>query len=419
MKKLLILTFLTLVLLGNAQPIYRTKILNSNVKTLQVGVEGNSMILPTIELGTAESIKVSFDELSHDAHSYSYTVLHCNANWTASDMSTNEYLSGFTTGNVIDARLSENTTIQYTQYTINFPNDNMQFKLSGNYVVLVYEDTQKDKPVAQACFSVIDPQVKITATVRGNTDTELNGRLQQLDFEVYLNGYSIKNPTSEIKVVVRQNNRYDNELLDLKPSFVTDTKLSYINTPALIFEGGYEYHRFDISSIYAAGPGLDEIKFFKPTYNAFLTPDKIRTTRIYQSEQDVNGKFVINLQDAFADDDVEADYMLVHFYLKPDQPFFDGNVYIGGEFNHNLLTDAVKMRYDANTEMYTQSILLKQGGYNYQYWFVPKGDTKATASKVEGSYWQTNNEYTIYVYHRPWGARYDKLIGVSSMNSFF
>jgi len=287
----------------------------------------------------------------------------------------------------------------------------MGFKISGNYVAIIYEDNQFDKPIAQACFSIVDPHVSIKATVRGNTDTELSGRLQQLDFEVALNGYTVRDAASEIKVIVRQNNRIDNQVTDLQPTYLTNSNLSYINNKGLIFEGGYQYHRFDISSVYAAGEGVNSIVFTSPYYDAILNNNKIQTSKTYISDQDVNGKFIINLQSA-ENSDTEADYMLVHFNLPSKQPFFDGQLYLGGEFNYNQLNDAVRMKYDNKTESYVQTVLLKQGGYNYQYWFVPKGESKASPERVDGSYWQTKNEYTIYVYDRPFGERYDKLVGV-------
>lgn len=116
-----------------------------------------------------------------------------------------------------------------------------------------------------------------------------------------------------------------------------------------------------------------------------------------------------------SDDNTEADYMLVHFNMPTTEPFFDGQLYLGGEFNYNLMNEANRLKYDNSSASYTQTVLLKQGGYNYQYWFVPKGERKATTKRVDGSYWQTRNEYTIYVYQRPWGERYDKLIGVKGI----
>jgi hypothetical protein len=306
---------------------------------------------------------------------------------------------------------SLNTTYLYTHYSFLLPNNDMAFKITGNYVAIIYEDNKVDTPIAQACFSIVDQRVNITATVRGNTDTELSGRSQQLDFEVALNGYPVRDATEEIKVVVRQNNRIDNQVTEIKPTYFSNSSLSFINNKSLIFEGGNEYHRFDISSVYAAGEGVANIVFTRPHYDAILYDNKIQTSKMYMYDLDVNGKFIVNMQNA-QDDNTEADYMLVHFNLPAKEPFFDGQLYLGGEFNYNQLNNDVRLRYDGKTESYVQTILLKQGGYNYQYWFLPKGETKASPARVEGSYWQTKNEYTIYVYHRSWGERYDKLVGV-------
>jgi len=411
MRKTLFILSLFFCISLSAQK-YRTQIFNSDIKTLQIGLMGAQLSLPIIELNSSDILKISFDEMSHNAHSYSYKVVHCNADWTLSELNSVEYLSGFTALNITDFAQSINTTFQYTNYSFQLPNSEMNFKISGNYVVLLFEDNLVDKPVAQACFSVVEPRISISATVRGNTDTELSGRLQQLDFEAALNGYTVKDVSSEIKVVVRQNNRIDNEITDIQPTYFSNSTLKYINNKALIFEGGNEYHRFDFSSVYAAGEGIAEIRYSTPHYEVMLNNDKIQTSKIYSSDRDVNGKFIINLQNAQVDDNISADYMLIHFNLPVKQPFFDGQLFIGGEFNYNLLNDAVRLKYDGKSESYVQTILLKQGGYNYQYWFLPKGERKASCERVDGSFWQTENEYSIYIYHRPWGERYDRLVGV-------
>jgi len=414
MKKILLAIVVSLGLSLSAQTPFRTQTFVSNIRTFQIGIENEKYLLPIIELNGSNKLSVRFDEMSHEAHSYSYKLVHCNADWTPSDISTTEYLSGYTTGNITDYASSITTTFLYTHYSFLLPNNDMGFKISGNYVVIIYEDNQADKPIAQACFSVVEPKVGITATVRGNTDTELNGKVQQLDFDVAFNGYSVREPATEIKVLVRQNNRTDNEVRDIKPTYLSDSKLSYINNKDLIFDGGCDYHRFDISGVYAAGAGVATIRYNQPHYDAFLYDDKIQANKAYVQEMDVNGKYVINLQSS-DNDDVEADYMYVNFSLPTNEPFFDGQLYLGGEFNFNLMNDANRLKYDGKEGKYYQSILLKQGGYNYQYWFVPKGERKATSRRVDGSYWQTQNEYTIYVYQRAWGERYDKLIGVKDI----
>ena len=395
-------------------PPYRTKINVPNIKTLQAGVSDEKYSLPIIELNSAQKIDIRFDEMSHESHTLAYKVIHCNADWTPSDLSTNEYLEGFTNGYINNTERSVNTNYLYTHYQLSLPNDEMNFKISGNYVVFIYEDNDTDKPLAQACFSIVEPKVSIDANIRSNTDIELNGRLQQLDFDVLLNGYYVRDPMTEIKTVVRQNNRIDNEQNNLSPNYVSASKLSYINNKSLIFEGGNEYHNFDISSVYSAARGVDRIEFKNNHYEVFLLPDKIQGKK-YVNDFDVNGRFLINHQEAFENVNTEADYMYVHFILPVQQVFFDGQLFLGGEFNYNLINNNSRLDYDNATGAYRQTLLLKQGGYNYQYWFLPKGAKKASVERVDGSYWETKNEYTIYIYHRAWGERYDRLIGVKGV----
>jgi len=409
---LLLVNVLTLSEVLQAQK-YRSQIFDSSIKTLQIGRVGEKYSSNLIELNSADVLKIKFDQLSHESHAYSYKVVYCNADWTLSNLSTNEYITGYTTNNITDVQLSNTTTFLYTHYQFELPNNDINFKISGNYVVFVYEDNKIDNPVAQVCFSIIEPKITINPKIRSNTDIELNGRYQQIDFDVNLNAIAVQNPQNELKICVRQNNRYDNEVINLEPTFINGKTLRYINNKNLIFEGGNEFHSFDISSVYAASRGIDRIKYVQPHYEAFLSQDVIQKSRVYNHEFDANGKFIINYQESKTNIDTEGDYMYVNFTLLAKEPFFDGQIYIGGDLYYNLFDDNSRIKYDFNAGMYTHRALLKQGGYNYQYRFLKKGEQKSSIEKIEGSFWQSSNEYSIYVYYRPIGGSYDKLIGLN------
>lgn len=389
---------------------YYTHISDPDIKTLRIRLaDSDRLERPILELDGSDALEISFDELSHEPHYYTYTVYHCNADWTLSDLNSNEYLSGFTMLDIDDYLLSENTQQLYTHYTFRLPNDDMQLKISGNYAVRIYEDGDQEKTVAWACFSVVEPCVSVTPVVRGNTDIELNKRYQQLDLDVNTGTYNISDPFTELTVLVRQNGRIDNQVYLKKPTFVETSRLRYINNKQLIFEGGNEYRIFDLLSEYILGTGVEKVDFDRTYYHALLYPSEIYANSTYSSNYDSNGQFVINREDAY-DSDVEADYMWVHFRLPMAQPFFDGTMHVGGDFNYNIIDANSLMTYDNETEQYVYAKYLKQGGYNFQYWFLPKGARTVTLQRTEGSYWQTQNEYAIYVYHRPFGARYDRLI---------
>lgn len=389
----------------------RTRTYNENIRTLRV--ERQVLLL---ENGIVDgsnpdnTLHISFDEMSHDVHFYTYTVemLHSN-------LLSNEYLQGFTTRDITEYDHSMNTSREYTHYRFDFPNEDMALTQSGDYQLTIYEDGNPDNRIAQVQFRVVDPLVKIDARVRTNTDKEFNGRYQQVDIDVNTSALDIRDP-KEIRIVVTQNNRNDNAVYLSQPTFVEPNRLRYINQQALIFEAGNEYHHFDAFSCFYAGYGIDRVYHEMGDYNALLFPNEVAKGE-YIHEFDSDGRFVVNAERT-NDSDTEAEYMWVHWTLPVEKPWLDGALYIGGDIFENELSLRNRMQYDAEAKCYWLTALVKQGGYDYQYWFSGKGtQNKTTTQRVDGSYWQTENEYAVYVYWRPFGARHDRLVGVKVFKS--
>ena len=420
---------------------YHTQILDSGIRTLRMRYMKEAMeptgtvsrpylVLP--ESGVIDgsedenTLEISFDEMSHDVRQYSYRVLHCNMDWTESDISSYEYLNGFTTADVIDNEHSNNTQQVYTHYSLSFPNEDMQLTASGNYVLMVYQDGDPENVVAQVCFSVVEPMVGIDAKIRANTDIEFNGRYQQLDVDVQTKALNMRN-ADEVKVVVRQNNRIDKEVRLTKPTFIEPNRLRYVNQKELIFEGGNEFRHFDIYSTYYAGYHVDMVRYAQGSYHALLDVDEVRGTKgtgagregtPYLTENDANGQWVVNCEKTDYVD-TEAEYMWVHFVLPVQEPVMDGQVYIGGDVAYNQYTADNLMWYDGENGCYRTALYLKQGGYDYMYYVLnthnrltrPVNEMDVTTLPLEGSHWQTKNEYCIMVYYRPFSERYDRLVG--------
>ena len=379
-----------------------TRVYNEQIRTLRVARE-------VLLLDDIQPLHISFDEMSHDVHFYTYSVEMLNTSLLSS-----EYLQGFTTKDITDFEHSINTSREYTHYWFEFPNEDMQLTKSGNYRLTIYEDGNPDNKVAEVDFCVVEPIVKIDARVRANTDIEFNGRYQQIDIDVDLQQSAISYQPSEFRIEVAQNNRMDNAVILDKPTFVEPNRLRYINNKALIFEGGNEYHHFDAFSCFYAGTGIDRVVHEMGDYHAILFADEV-TTGQYIHQYDSDGRFVVNAERT-SDVDTEAEYMWVYWTLPMDKPWFDGTLYVGGEIFNNELNMRNRMQYDAEAKVYWLTALVKQGGCDYQYWFVPKNKT-TTTQRVDGSYWQTENEYTIYVWWRPFGSRYDRLVGVKTIRS--
>jgi hypothetical protein len=416
MKKIAII-LIFLFIIGESYAQTRVRVFNEQIRTLRV--ERKALLLDNGLNDGADpdnTLHISFDEMSHDVHFYTYTVRHMTADFTSeSDILSGEYLRGFTTRDISNYEHSLNTSREYTHYWFDFPNEDMALTKSGNYRLSIYEDGNPDKKVAEVDLCVVEPMVKMAVNVRNNTDIELSGRYQQVDIDVNTVGMDIRDP-KEMRVLVTQNNRTDNSVMLTQPTFVESNRLRYINNKALIFEGGNEYHHFDAFSCFYAGTGIDRVYHEMGDYHALLFRDEV-TRGEYIHQFDSDGRFVVNAERT-SDDDTEAEYMWVYWSLQAEQPWFDGSLYIGGDIFGNELTLRNRMQYDNDAKCYWLTALVKQGGYDYQYWFVPKeAKEKTTTQRVDGSYWQTENEYAAYVYWRPFGSRYDRLVGVSVVNS--
>jgi len=392
---------------------FRTMAKKANIKSLRLR-DTYMMTLtkdpdrPILTLDGEGALEVSFDELSHDVHNYTYTVLHLNADWTRSSLISSEYLQGFVTEDITYYQTSFNTHQLYTHYSLTFPNENMYPLVSGNYVIVIYEDGNPNDIVATACFSMIEPMVDINCQVLYATDKGINGLYQQLDISVVPFGINMRN-ANDIKLVVRQNNRHDNEVFGVSPSFYGPYKILYQHRPELIFEAGQQYQNFDTYSLYY-GKGIDRIRFEGSAYHTYLFPSELRSQKPFVSSLDAHGQFVINAANV-SDADTEADYTWVRFTLPVDPMWLDGSVYLCADWTYNLLASQDRMKYDETNKCYYYDAYLKQGGYDYLYLFKTKNNSVASTQRVEGSFWQTVNEYDIYVYYRPFGERYDRLAG--------
>ena len=138
-------------------------------------------------------------------------------------------------------------------------------------------------------------------------------------------------------------------------------------------------------------------------------------TRPYTYNPDINGNFIIRTLDA-DNEETEADYAMMHFSLEVDEPFENKDVYIYGAYNNFELNGSNKMEYNSEENIYEASMLLKQGFYNYTYVTLDENN-KIDLTKINGSFFQTENEYTVIVYYKPFGALFYRAIGVG--NGFF
>ena len=411
-KSIFIFILLLLVFSANASDRrFKTGAFSDQVKSLQVNVTDNPLSAPIIELEGDRLIEISFDLLEPDSRPYTYTVTHCDADWNPSRLIQSEYMNGFQHRIIEDYSVSFNTTMHYINYHLSIPNQDVFLKVSGNYVVQVFPENS-DKPILNACFSVVEPIAPLSIQVTPKTDKGMLNFYQQVNFSVSY-GNEVKTPMQDLKIYVQQNNRIDNEAVLVKPLMIQNNKLIFDHNPALIFEAGNEYRSFEMITHQYTGMNIESVEFHAPYYHTVLRPDLIRSQRPYTFMEDINGGYVVRTLSGY-DYSYEADYQFVHFYLPCEKPFAE-NVYILGEAFNNLLDARSQMDFSVPDKGYVKTVLLKEGYYNYLYVTRKDNQSPGSAAAIEGNFYQTENEYRVMVYFRPPGGRYDRLIGVQTI----
>ncbi|MEI7829413.1 MAG: DUF5103 domain-containing protein [Prolixibacteraceae bacterium] len=386
-----------------------------DIHTVLFFTEGWEFSLPVLELGSSRRLICKFDLFARDPKNYRYTIVHCDADWNPSRLVTSEYLEGFADNTINDYDFSINTTVPYINYRLVLPNENVLIRLSGNYLLKVWEDGKKDQPVLIKPFYVTEKEVEITGEVQKATYEGYSGASQQMTFAVNYPGFPISDPLNEIKTVVMQNSRSDNRLIQLKPTFIRQNQLVFedkINP----FRGGNEFRNFNAKNLQTNGMGIRAIEFRDPYYFLFLETDQSRRNEQYLTRNDLNGSFLVK-NDRVSDSDLESDYIYVHFSLAPPDLVSNDQIFIFGALTDWQCLPGNQMIYQPDTKLYEADLLLKQGFYDYQYVIINK-DTKAIdATFMEGSHVETENNYHIFVYYRGFSSRYDRLIGYRMINS--
>ena len=406
---------------------YTDYIYKESIATVLFHRVGWELTSPVMIYGSDEKLQLSFDDLDGDYRVWQYTVIHCDAAWNPTDLWQNEYITGFTDDYIRDYRFSFNTLQAFTNYSLVIPNENLNFTLSGNYILKVFPEGQPDNPILTRRFFVVEPRISVDAMVKAASS--ISGRYTQHEVQFSLNtaAYSISEPLRDLKVVILQNTRWDNALWDLKPMMIRGDELDYRYTDGTnTFDAGNEFRYLDIKSLRYNSERINAIENRTDGYHVGLLSDKVRAQAPYITYSDINGRKLIKTEDA-KDAVTESEYVWVDFFLPYETPVTSGGIYVMGaitdwQFNAPgnsppSVTGNGRMEYNFARQGYEARLYLKQGYYNYLYAFLPDGQTKAETGLMEGNRFEARNSYSILVYHREPGARYDRLVAVEVVDN--
>ena len=367
---------------------------------------------PVVPLGQSQTITLEFDVLNEQSQRYTARLVHCDVDWQPSVLTDMQFLNEINEFLITDYRVGTGTKVPYFHYRMHAP----AVKLSGNYLLVV--QSSGGVPVVSRRLLVYDSQVQVGLAPGIVIGGQERYTLQQLDFSIGYGSAQLVNPAAEVKVVLRQNFRWDNAKYDLHPTFVRDAErrldYQYFNFENA-FPGLSEYRYFDTRSIQTVGLGVLHVDpRAAPVTTVLLQPEVSRSPTAYNQYQDANGQRVFESRE-YGSGATNADYADVTFQLKADQPA-PGPVYVLGALTDWQLKDEFRLTYDETKQLYTGHALLKQGYYNFDFAVAGARGTVPNEVYFEGTHYETENQYDLLVYYRPPGTRADLLIGYQTVD---
>jgi hypothetical protein len=402
--------------LGQSNP---DSIYQNSIHTVLIHPMNKPLAIPVVSLAEPISLLISFDDFKNEYQDYYFSVELRNADWTAVEMSAFDYLQGFNQNKISKFSVSSIATQRYYHYEFSFPNAQARPTQSGNYILKVFKNDNSNELVFTRRFFVTEDAVSMAATVQEPFDAQISKTHQKIQLVLDVKKIPFFQ-TDQIKATIIQNYRYNDALTLAVPNFIRGNLLEYNSEDQFIFPAGKEARWLDIQNLRLRSDRIADINSKEKTTIITVKPDLSRASIAYYTFNDLNGGFMISNTESLQSEN-QNDYATVNFtYMPKDKISFMGQkLYLAGALTNNILNKEAEMIFDPALGYYKKSLLLKQGYYSYNYILRDKEGSNPMNdfTETEGNHWETENNYSIMVYYRPPGARYDHIIGFSTINS--
>lgn len=381
---------------------YVNKNYYSTIKTSRIypfGKPGNKNNPTALSIHDPNSFVLEFDELTEDIRDYMVKIIHCNSNWRPSSIRSIDYLFEFNEFRISNYFLSLDTKRPYIHYEVKLP----KVKISGNYLAVVYEEGYPDEPVVSKRFVIFENKVRFIED-EFNSLNNISGH--RINFSIDYRDLNLLDPITELKATIVQNGRWDNAKELLSPTFIhTGQTQADFKDFGVNFEPGNEFRFFDLRSVISPGPNVLGVERLPKNFKANIIDDKSRNGVAYTFIRDLNGSYITQNFDS-KNSTFYSEYADVYFTLVSEK--LPGDIFIFGELTNWKLLPEARMNYDDSKGVYTNYLTLKQGWYDYQYYYKSENHS---SNFLEGNHINTENYYEILIYIIREGVRVEELVG--------
>lgn len=384
------------------------------IKSLRVYSGGDETSFPVIDYNSNDEKTITID-FDVQAASYPNLIIQfkfCDANWNPYQ---NQFLQNplyNTEYNLWLDKIPNGIKGASYHYTGAFPNNNVQFPFSGKWMFFITDSQNKNLVYASQKFFVLYTDIKLNVQVTQQTMQGSYGDNANLGRTIALRT-SFTLPDSLFAANVRKVEIVKNRMA-ASPIIVdrnTNTQERYYEWDAARkfsfvarqLRPGNEYRQIDTRNLSNYPTTTVDARFGEYDQSDLFT----------KHPRDFNGSMLLlNYKNP------NADYQNVVFKLKAPENVTKP-IFLVGSFNNWKLLPEYEMYDDKG--MMNYSVQLKRGVHSYQYVAADINADRITNADweiLEGNFFETYNEYFIFLYYESTEkGGYDKIIGYAKIRT--
>lgn len=376
------------------------------IRSVQLFRNKNPDSPPAIELHSRDKLQLHFDYLDVSSKQFVVTFSHHNIDWSLSPLPTGNFLQGIHRFYLDAGSFKSSSRPVYRSYSAAFPNDQMMFLKSGNYMMRV-EDADTGFVVMTLPFFIFENKGSLTSSVEFIQSPRQNLRSVHRPVNQYIIPDAIEQPQFNLAFRITQNRFWGRTTKPAETDFSNPGSVLFEVNQDQAFIADYFFYPLFVNDISLENRRI--IDYFPEEIppRILLRDDTANLASLYDSTLPASSFGLPNLNE-------NAEYVNIIFSLDTDNsPDTDESVYLVGDFTGWAIKSENRLTYNIDTNRWQTSSIMKEGLYKYKY--VRVANNKLDDLFYDPTFERTKQEYQVFVYLRDKNEFYDRLLQVNTL----
>ncbi len=379
-----------------------------SIKSVQLYRKGNKQNPPIIKLGTSARIVLEFDELSSLSGQYTIRFTHHNQDWSSSNIPDVWFLDGINDLLVQNGDVNRLSQPNFYRYKTEFPNQQIKFKASGNYLLHVY-DFSSNTELFSLPFFVTEDMGAITS----NSETVYNSgsrysTINQL-FSEYQYPEDITMPQFDLTFSYVQNRFWGNYISPSEKDVSNPGKIRFYTARGNSFSAEFDFIPLDLSELNINNRRIVD---WQPEFTPPRIILKEDVINFSASPTPTYSSSFGNPSSTNFDRYANVRFSLELGAINNSNP----EIYVSGDFNQWRTDSQYKLFKNNESGLWETNVIMKQGKYRYKY-FLKSEYSDSDFVPLNDAITNVKQEYFGFVYYRDPEYNYQRLLITTNFDS--